>query len=92
MSYYQQMDKAHITKERLKAKALRQSNWWKVKENICYYCGLKFERKDLTMDHKVPIARGGKSTKSNVVLSCKKCNTLKGTRTMAEIIIDLVDS
>jgi 5-methylcytosine-specific restriction endonuclease McrA len=27
------------------------------------------------MDHLVPIIRGGKSTKGNVVPSCKKCNS-----------------
>lgn len=88
MTYYQQIDIAHITKERSKAKALRQTNWWKIKENICYYCKLQFTRTELTMDHKVPIARGGRSTKSNVVLACKKCNSLKGSRTVAEIILE----
>ena len=29
------------------------------------------------MDHIVPIARGGKSTKGNVVTSCKACNSKK---------------
>ncbi len=27
------------------------------------------------MDHLVPIIRGGKSTKGNLVPSCKKCNS-----------------
>ena len=88
MTYYQQMSKSHIAKERSKAKKLRQSNWWKVKENICYYCKLRFDREELTMDHKVPIARGGRSTKSNVILACKQCNSLKGTRTIAEVLLE----
>lgn len=29
------------------------------------------------MDHIVPLARGGKSTKGNVVPACKDCNTKK---------------
>jgi len=33
--------------------------------------------KALTMDHIVPIARGGRSTKSNVVPACKTCNNAK---------------
>ena len=31
----------------------------------------------MTMDHIVPIIRGGKSTKGNVVPACKECNTKK---------------
>ncbi len=27
------------------------------------------------MDHLIPIVRGGKSTKGNVMPSCKKCNS-----------------
>ncbi len=29
------------------------------------------------MDHVVPLARGGKSKKGNVVTACKECNTKK---------------
>lgn len=37
------------------------------------------------MDHLVPIVRGGKSTKGNVVVSCKACNSVKGHQTRAEL-------
>ena len=29
------------------------------------------------MDHVVPLVRGGRSTKGNVVPACKECNTTK---------------
>ena len=63
-------------KEKAKARKLRQSQWWrnKLNEGVCHYCGGKFDREQLNMDHIVPISRGGKSVKGNVVLSCKKCN------------------
>lgn len=32
---------------------------------------------ELTMDHLVPIIRGGKSVKSNIVTACKECNNKK---------------
>lgn len=32
---------------------------------------------ELTMDHIVPIVRGGKSKRGNVVPACKECNTKK---------------
>ncbi|MGF1679518.1 MAG: HNH endonuclease [Candidatus Methylacidiphilales bacterium] len=47
----------------------------------CQYCGNKFDRSDLNIDHVVPRARGGKTTWENVVCSCVKCNTKKGNRT-----------
>lgn len=36
-----------------------------------------FPPRELTMDHLVPVARGGMSVKSNVVPCCKDCNTKK---------------
>ena len=76
-------------KEKSKGRKLRQSQWWKEKiaKGTCHYCGGKFSPANLTMDHIVPIARGGKSTKGNVVPSCKKCNTTKKYYTPAEIIL-----
>ena len=76
-------------KEKAKARKLRQSQWWrnKLNEGACHYCGGKFDREQLNMDHIVPISRGGKSVKGNVVLSCKKCNNDKKYYTPAEIIL-----
>lgn len=66
-------------KERAKARELRLSAWWKnqVGKGICHYCQRKFSPKDLTMDHLVPIARGGKSSRGNCVPACKECNSKK---------------
>jgi 5-methylcytosine-specific restriction endonuclease McrA len=68
-----------IKKERVKARELRRSQWWKrrLSEGRCYFCGRIFKPIELTMDHIVPIIRGGKSTKGNVVPSCKECNNKK---------------
>ena len=68
-----------IRRERRKARELRASQWWKRRRatGICHYCGKKFPPHALTMDHVVPIARGGKSTKGNVVAACKECNNKK---------------
>ena len=74
-------------KEKAKGRKLRQSQWWKekVSKGICHYCAGEFTPVSLTMDHKVPIARGGKSTKGNVVPSCKKCNTTKNTTLLPKL-------
>lgn len=68
-----------MRKERAKARELRKTQWWKRRcaAGICHYCKRKISAKDLTMDHIVPIIRGGKSTKGNVVPVCKECNDKK---------------
>lgn len=42
---------------------------------ICYYC--KQKAKSLTFDHIVPIAKGGRHAKDNLVMACPKCNSSK---------------
>ncbi len=73
------LDESGIKRERAKARELRNSQWWKRRcaKGICYYCGRTVPPKALTMDHIVPISRGGRSTKGNVVTACKKCNNAK---------------
>ncbi|HTR44585.1 MAG TPA: HNH endonuclease [Thermodesulfovibrionales bacterium] len=68
-----------IRREKAKARELRKTQWWKRKcsQGICHYCGKKFNPAELTMDHIVPIVRGGKTTKGNVVPACKECNNRK---------------
>ena len=68
-----------IRRERQKARELRASQWWKRRRSsgVCHYCGKKVPPRLLTMDHIVPIIRGGKSTKGNVAPACKECNTKK---------------
>jgi len=70
-----------IRRERGKARDLRKTRWWqrKTAAGICYYCGDRVSHKELTMDHLVPLARGGRSTKDNLVPCCKSCNTKKKT-------------
>ncbi len=74
-----EIDDASIKRERYKARQLRESQWWKrrVAKGVCGYCGQSAPPKELTMDHIVPLARGGKSTKGNVVPACKTCNNAK---------------
>ncbi|SFM40716.1 HNH endonuclease [Thermodesulforhabdus norvegica] len=68
-----------VNREREKAKALKKSRWWqrKISQGICHYCGRSFPPSELTMDHIVPIIRGGRSTRGNIVPACKECNAKK---------------
>ncbi len=73
------IDESEIRRERQKARDLRASQWWKRQcaKGRCHYCGVAVAAKSMTMDHIVPISRGGKSTKGNVVPACKECNNRK---------------
>ena len=77
--YAYDIDASDIRKERHKARALRESQWWKrrLAKGVCHYCGRLTSSRELTMDHIVPLARGGKSIKGNVVTACKECNNKK---------------
>ncbi len=73
------LEEADLKREKRKARELRNSQWWKRRcaKGECYYCKSKIVPKELTMDHIVPISRGGKTTKGNVVPACKTCNNRK---------------
>lgn len=83
------MDPKHIKKEKTKARELRSTQWWKEKlaVGLCHYCQQKFVKEDLTMDHILPIGRGGHSTKGNIVASCKTCNSKKASLTPVEMLL-----
>jgi len=68
-----------IRREKEKARRLRQSAWWmrKIQKGVCHYCLNPVGRESLTMDHVVPLSRGGKTTKGNIVPACKTCNNKK---------------
>ena len=62
---------------------------------MCQYCGKKpptksqalkwIDKNQLNLDHVVPRARGGKTTWLNVVTSCYKCNSKKGSKLLEEL-------
>tara|TARA_B100000945_G_scaffold279142_1_gene245368 strand:+ start:2806 stop:3099 length:294 start_codon:yes stop_codon:yes gene_type:complete len=74
-----EFDPQIILREKQKARKLRQTQWWKNKRanNKCFYCETDTPARKLTMDHLVPLSRGGRSIKSNLVPCCKSCNNNK---------------
>ena len=76
----------HIKKEREKGRKLKKTSWWqnKLNQGKCYYCGKVFKQSELSMEHLVPLARGGFSIKNNIVPACKKCNFAKKQKTILE--------
>ena len=70
---------AIATRERLwkippvnRREVLRRDN------HTCQYCG---SNKHLTLDHVIPVSRGGQHKWDNVVTACEKCNQRKSNRT-----------
>lgn len=76
-------------REREKARALRKSSYFQnlLAQGVCHYCGGKFSRNELTLDHVIPIARGGRSTRGNLVVCCKACNNRKKSLTPVDMIL-----
>ena len=68
-----------LRREKEKARSLRRTHWWnrKIQGGLCYYCHREVGREQLTMDNVVPLSRGGKSKKGNIVPACKECNNKK---------------
>ena len=58
--------------------------------NRCQYCGKRFPTSELSLDHVFPKRLGGKSTWTNLVCSCTRCNARKGGRTPDEAGMHLV--
>jgi 5-methylcytosine-specific restriction protein A len=87
-------DPKRTKREREKARNLRASPWWKQKisEGVCHYCEQKFKSTELTMDHLVPIARGGESTKANLVPACKECNAKKKLHTPVDLLFQQLEA
>jgi 5-methylcytosine-specific restriction endonuclease McrA len=86
-------DPAHVKRERAHARDLRKSTWWQqqLAKGVCHYCGNTFAPEELSMDHVLPVVRGGKSVKSNCVPCCKACNNDKKYLTPAELIMRELD-
>ena len=50
----------------------------------CGYCGVKLPQSDLTYDHVIPRAQGGRTEWENIVTACRGCNARKGSKTPEE--------
>lgn len=87
-------DPARVKREREKARKLRQGDWWhrQLQRGLCHHCGKKFRASELTLDHLVPLARGGQSKPGNVVPSCRQCNQSKKLDTPVDEIFRRLDS
>jgi hypothetical protein len=56
-------------------------------ERRCYICGKQFHDNELTLDHIIPVSKGGIRSWNNLITCCKPCNAKKGDKLLAELKI-----
>ena len=53
---------------------------------LCGGCGVRFEKRNMTVDHIVPRAHGGTDHLDNLWLLCGACNSSKGTLSQEQFL------
>lgn len=59
-------------------------------KNTCQYCYKTFPEKKLTLDHVIPVSRGGSHDWTNVVTACSACNNKKGALSLEQANLRLL--
>ena len=67
-----------------------RANIYARDEFMCQYCGDPFSTADLTFDHVIPVAQGGRKDWENIVTCCITCNRRKGGRTPVQANMTLI--
>jgi len=49
---------------------------------LCWYCGHRVKLRDFRLDHQEPFSLGGADSKRNLVVSCHRCDLMKGALTV----------
>lgn len=93
-----------IEKARLYAKKMRRKHGIAIANDktvsptllidarTCLYCGAKFDDKcKPTLDHLIPLTKGGTHSAANLVVCCLSCNSRKGARDFLEFVQTLRD-
>ena len=70
---------------------LSKRNLFRRDDYTCMYCGHHADDgAELTIDHVVPVSKGGNNSWTNWVTCCKKCNSAKGDMTLEECGMKLI--
>jgi len=55
----------------------------------CFYCLQELQRDDFYLDHLLPQTKGGQNYKTNLVASCRTCNTKKNATESEEFLMQV---
>ena len=69
---------------------LNNRTLFKRDANLCLYCAMQFQTRDLTRDHITPLSQGGLDVWNNVATACRRCNNHKGGRTPEQAAMKLI--
>ena len=77
--YVREVDDEALRREKARARELRGTAWWRrrIATGVCHYCRRAVGAKALTVDHVIPLVRGGRSIRANMVPACRECNHKK---------------
>lgn len=70
-----------------KGVVMSRHNIFKRDGGKCQYCGTS---SNLTIDHVIPRSKGGKSTWTNLVTACKRCNSRKSDYSLEKVGMKLI--
>jgi hypothetical protein len=63
----------------LRAQLFERDGW------VCRYCGEALDSDTATLDHVVPVSKGGPDSAENLATACLMCNSIKSGRTLDEV-------
>lgn len=70
---------------RIRAIVHRIYKYWRENGRICYLCGKPIGAvSEASLDHAVPLSRGGASSVANLGIAHRRCNVIKGIMTLEE--------
>jgi len=58
---------------------------WARDHGVCCICRLPVARELATLEHRVPVSRGGQHVPSNLGVAHRSCNSAKGNKTRAQL-------
>lgn len=91
---YHQRNPQFVTNRRARRKEFMRDNvitkleWLKIMESTnwtCTYCGVSLRSSKIrTIDHVIPLSKGGSHTVDNLVPACRSCNSKKSAKIMTK--------
>ena len=83
--YKSQRDKRRaLIKNTPKAEKIDRQFIYERDKGICQICFKHCRKKDMSIDHVVPLSKGGNHTKQNCVLAHRSCNSRKGAKNIQQ--------